>query len=41
LAEERSRVLEEKAVFDNEKEQLDKIKFEIDTESSLLQQEFM
>lgn len=41
LAEERARVLEEKAVFDNEKEHLDKFKFEIDTESSLLQQEFM
>ena len=41
MAQERSRVLEEKAVFDNEKEQLDKIKFEIDTESSLLQQEFL
>lgn len=41
LADERGRVLEEKAVFDNEKEQLDKYKFEIDTESSLLQNEFL
>ena len=41
LQEEREKVLEEKAVFDLEKEQLDRIKHDIDIERSLLQAEFM
>ena len=41
LADERDKVLEQKAVFDDEKEKLDKVKHEIDVERSILQSEFL
>jgi len=41
LAEERDKVLEQKAVFDEEKENLDRFKHDIDVERSILQSEFL
>jgi hypothetical protein len=41
LGSERDRVLEEKAVFDDEKDRLDRFKHEIDVERSILQSDFV